>query len=64
MKRLTLPQYVGMHGQEKVAQDLGLYQGAISKALSAKRNITILVHEDGKVEAEELKPFPSRRYQR
>lgn len=61
MKRLTLPQYVGIHGQEKVAQALGLYQGTISRAISAGRNINILVHENGKVEAEEIKPFPSKR---
>ncbi|MFW7224070.1 MULTISPECIES: Cro/CI family transcriptional regulator [unclassified Serratia (in: enterobacteria)] len=35
------------------------YQSAISKALKSKRNITVLVHDSGMVEAEELRPFPS-----
>lgn len=59
MERLPLPDYVSKHGQGKTAEELGIYQSAISKALKNKRNITVLVHESGKVEAEELRPFPS-----
>ncbi len=59
MERLPLPAYVQIHGQGKTAQELGVYQSAISKALKNKRNITVLVHESGMVEAEELRPFPS-----
>lgn len=59
MERLPLPDYVSKHGQGKTAEELGVYQSAISKALKNKRNITVLVHESGKVEAEELRPFPS-----
>ncbi|ANJ92455.1 Cro/CI family transcriptional regulator [Serratia plymuthica] len=59
MERLPLPDYVSKHGQGKAAEELGVYQSAISKALKNKRNITVLVHASGKVEAEELRPFPS-----
>jgi DNA-binding transcriptional regulator LsrR (DeoR family) len=59
MERLPLPAYVQMHGQGKTAEELGVYQSAISKALKKKRNITVWIDEDGKVKAEELRPFPS-----
>lgn len=59
MKRLSLLEYVKLHGQGKTAKALGLYQSGISKALRMRRRITVLIHDDGKVEAEEVKPFPS-----
>lgn len=59
MERLPLPDYVSKHGQGKTAEELGVYQSAISKALKKKRNITVWVGEDGEVKAEEIRPFPS-----
>lgn len=61
MKRIPLSEYVSEHGQTKTATDLGMYQSAISKALKQKRNVTILVYEDGRVKAEEHRPFPSNK---
>jgi hypothetical protein len=36
------------------------YQSAISKALKRNRRVNILVNEDGKIEAEEVRPFPNK----
>jgi DNA-binding transcriptional ArsR family regulator len=58
MKRIPLSEYVSEHGQTKTATDLGMYQSAVSKALKSGRNVTVLVYENGKVEAEEHRPFP------
>lgn len=60
-QRIKLKDYARRFGQTKAAQDLGVYQSAIFKALTAKRNITVIVHADGSISAEELKPFPSTR---
>ena len=60
-QRIKLNEYAQRFGQTKAAQDLGVYQSAIFKALTAKRDITVIVHADGCVSAEELKPFPSIR---
>lgn len=61
MKRLPLSIFVSQKGQEKAAEMFGVRQSAISKALSSGRNITVIISDDGSVEAEELKPFPSSR---
>lgn len=61
MKRIKLKEYAKQFGQTKTAQDLGVYQSAIFKALASERDITVIVHEDGTVSAEELKSFPSSR---
>lgn len=60
-QRIKLKEYAMRFGQTKTAQDLGVYQSAIFKAISSRRDITVIVHEDGSVSAEELKPFPSNR---
>lgn len=59
MKRLELAEYVNAHGQAKTAEAIGVTQGAISKALRVGRKIFINQLPDGKVEAEEHRPFPS-----
>ncbi|MFS1538859.1 MAG: Cro/CI family transcriptional regulator [Candidatus Phlomobacter fragariae] len=59
MKRLSLLEYVNLHGQEATAKALGLYQSGISKEIRMRRKITVLIHDDGRIEAEEIKPFPS-----
>lgn len=63
MERLTLSQYASLHGQKKTAQALGICQAAICKALKAGRHITVVVYPNGKVTAEEIKPFPNQRHQ-
>lgn len=63
MKSYPLSNFIDKHGQAEVAKFFGVNQSAISKALRSGRKITVLVHDDGRVEAEEIKPFPSYRYQ-
>ncbi len=59
MERISLQEFVSSKGQEKTAELFGIRQSAISKALALGRKITVIVHDDGRVEAQELKPFPS-----
>lgn len=63
MKRYHLSEFAKKFGQGQTAKKLGIYQSAVSKALRTGRNITVLVHDDGRVEAEEIKPFPNHRHQ-
>lgn len=60
MKIIPLSEYVMANGQAKTAEELGVYQSAISKALKHKRKVNVLVNENGKIEAEEIRPFPSK----
>lgn len=60
MEKLTLSVFVGKHGQANTANLLGVRQSAINKALKYKRNIVITLHENGDVEAEEWRKFPSQ----
>ncbi|MCW2477720.1 Cro/CI family transcriptional regulator [Candidatus Symbiopectobacterium sp. NZEC135] len=60
-QRIKLKDYALKFGQTKTANDLGVYQSAIFKAISSQRDITVIVNEDGTISAEELKPFPSNR---
>lgn len=60
-QRVKLIDYVKRIGQTKAAKDLGVYQSAIFKAISAGRDITVIINSDGSVRAEELKPFPSQK---
>lgn len=59
MNRMTLEDYARIHGQAKAAQDFGVIQCAISKAIRTGRKIFVTVQADGSVRGEELKPFPS-----
>ena len=60
MKRIPLIKFVEDRGQEESALVLGVTQGAISKALRAGRDITVIELPDGTFTAEELKPFPAQ----
>ncbi|MEE3516462.1 Cro/CI family transcriptional regulator, partial [Pseudomonas aeruginosa] len=52
MKTVTLIEYLAEHGtQADLAKGLGVQQSAISQMLRAKRNITITICDDGKLEA-------------
>ncbi|QZN96438.1 Cro/Cl family transcriptional regulator [Symbiopectobacterium purcellii] len=59
MIKMTLVDYVKIHGQAKTAYDFGVIQCAISKAIRAGRNIFVTVMPDESVKGEEIKPFPS-----
>ena len=58
-QKIKLKDYVKQHGQTKAAQLLGIYQSAISKAIDLNRDITLTIHSNGVITAEETKPFPS-----
>lgn len=57
---VSLPEYVAINGQDRVAKQLNLTQGAISKALMSDRQIYICAN-GGCIEAIEVKPFPARK---
>lgn len=60
MHSIPLSELVEDIGQEKAGVELGVSQGAISKALKAERVIFVTRLPDGKYSAEEIKPFPSQ----
>jgi hypothetical protein len=59
MQKIPLSDYVLTNGQSKTAAELGMYQSAISKAIKQGRKVNVLIHDDGEIEAEEIRPFPS-----
>lgn len=60
MKTISLKEYVLANGQAKTAEALGVYQSAISKAIKQKRRVNVLILDNGKIEAVEVRPFPSK----
>lgn len=60
MKKTPLNELVDAKGKSSIAKALGVTVPAISKALSAERDIYVTEHDDGSYSAEELKPFPSQ----
>lgn len=60
MKKFPLTEMVDAKGKSFAAKALGVTVPAISKALTAERDIYVTEHDDGSYSAEELKPFPSQ----
>jgi predicted transcriptional regulator len=60
MKQIPLTELVATKGQAFAAKSLGVSPAAISKAISAERNISVTCNEDGTFEAHELKAFPAQ----
>ncbi|HEJ7994962.1 TPA: hypothetical protein SMI16_000368 [Serratia liquefaciens] len=58
MDKQSLADYVKENGQAKAADVIGVHQTAISKAIRTNRKIFVTTLPNGKVEAEELRPFP------
>ncbi|HGJ5891979.1 MAG TPA: Cro/CI family transcriptional regulator [Arsenophonus apicola] len=58
MNKITIEDYVNRHGQETTAKELGITQGAVSRALKQHRKIFLNFTKNG-IEAIEIKPFPS-----
>ncbi|HBX2115276.1 Cro/CI family transcriptional regulator [Klebsiella aerogenes] len=56
--KISLAEFVGEVGQAKAADAIGVHQTAISKAIRVGRQIFINRLPDGKIMAEEIKPFP------
>ena len=63
MEKVTLAEFVKVNGQAKAAIAIGVHQTAISKALRVSRNIYVTTSPAGKVEAEEIWPFPSGKHE-
>lgn len=59
--RIPLEDYVETleRGHTEAAEKLGVTQGAISTALRIGRTIFVIVDDEGRVTAEELRTFPS-----
>jgi predicted transcriptional regulator len=64
MKELSLEAFAAKVGQSEAARLLGVSAPAISKALSAKRQIFVMESDDGSVRARELREFPCQKPQK
>jgi hypothetical protein len=60
MESKSLGCFVAANGQTEASRLLGVSAPAISKALSAKRHITVSTNVDGSFTACETRPFPSK----
>lgn len=56
---MHLSEFAAEKGQTSAAELLGLTQGALNKALRVGREIYVICHESGEIEAQEVRPFPS-----
>ena len=61
MKQVTLNELVADRNQSEVARLLGVSSPAITKAIKSGRTILVTEHDDGTLEAKELRPFPSNK---
>ncbi|MEB7891001.1 Cro/CI family transcriptional regulator [Hafnia alvei] len=61
MEKLSLSEFVSRNSQDKVAKVFGVHQSAICKAIADERQITVTIHDNGKIEAIEQKPFPNKK---
>ena len=57
MKVQTIAEFVAEKGQSAAAAALGLSQPALWKALKKGRDIRVRIHDDGRIEAYEIKPI-------
>ncbi|MCA7012495.1 Cro/CI family transcriptional regulator [Dickeya dadantii] len=64
MQKQTLAEFVRENGQARAADAIGVHQTAISKAVRTGRKIFVTSLPDGRVEAEELSPFPRIKHDR
>lgn len=61
MKTIPLSQYLAEIGtQQELADALGIQQSAVSQMVRARRNIEITILEDGRIQANEIRPIPAR----
>jgi hypothetical protein len=61
MRRIPLSEFAKEHGHTRAAQLLGCTQGALSKAIRVGRDVFVTFEEDGRLSAQELRPFPSQK---
>lgn len=61
MKQIPLAEYLSTYGtQAALAEALGVNQSAISQMSRSGRNIHVTIHDDGRMEANEIRPVPAR----
>jgi len=61
MKKIPLNKYLEEHDtQAALAAALGVNQSAISQMVRAGRSIEITLYDDGRIEANEIRPIPAR----
>ncbi|MNC73134.1 Cro [compost metagenome] len=61
MKKIPLNEYLEKHGtQAALAAALGVNQSAISQMVRSGRNIEISLLDNGRIEANEIRPIPAR----
>lgn len=61
MRTVTLTDYLKEKTQAEVAADIGVTAGAVWQMVRAGRQINVTIHDDGKVEAHEIKPLGKAR---
>jgi len=61
MKSIPLSEYLADYGtQQELADALGIQQSAVSQMVRSGRNIVVTIHDDGRIEANEIRPVPAR----
>ena len=60
MENVSLDELVSKLGQARVARALGVKPASIAKAIRIRRNIMVMVNDDGSCIAQEIRPFPSK----
>lgn len=61
MKEMTLSTFAAEKGRTVAAKLLELSQPGLWKAINSGRDIRVRVHEDGRVDAYEIKPIGRRK---
>lgn len=62
MKTVSLGEYLSSHGtQSDLAKALGIQQSAVSQMHRSNRDISIILMDDGSIQASETRPIPARK---
>ncbi len=62
MKTVSLGEYLSAHGtQSDLAKALGIQQSAVSQMHRSNRDISIILMDDGSIQASETRPIPARK---
>lgn len=61
MKTIPLSEYLADVGtQQMLADAIGVQQSAVSQMARSGRNIEVVIYDDGRIEAREVRPIPAR----
>lgn len=61
MQKMSLTEYLSTRKQADVAADIGVTAGAVWQMVRSGRQIDVTIHDDGRVEAHEIKPLGKTR---